>query len=518
MESIRDSILILDKLIQFFPEFKSNNDLNHRYLRLYSILGSYEVALKYLELIKSQNPEDKISLMLHEVSLLLKMDQNIKAEALIKSIENEKDIKDNLKAELSLSVADLFAKEGDLEAALGRYNRAKSLFMKIGDQIKSIEVSEKMIEIYIKLNEYDEALEQIHFVYNSPLSEHDPNILFRFLKREGDIYFWKEDLVKAAEIYQHAFNISVNEDSTPLYPDFLLNQGKLQWLVGDNRNALNYFSNAYEIFDTNGDNIGKIKSLGNQAVVYRELGDYGKALSIELKTHDLTRRERDFELEIVSLNNLGQVYTDINQLSKAKSTFTDATNLSFQSNNWNELYRSYLGLSTISVKQKLLAEGKDYIQKASKLLDKLETEYLKNDIFYYRSRIDLYSSKYTNGKKNIIQFMEAKKMSFKHQAMGKLLLGELNWRSGKITQSLDILLEAFNIARLAGLNPIMQKVLWLKSQIHDSLHETMLARSALEHSVLLVYEIADTFENEIDRLMYVEAIEFSELFEAYKNR
>ena len=342
--------------------------------------------------------------------------------------------------------------------------------------------------------------------------------MFRLLKQEGDIHYFKEDFVKAAEIYQKAFNIPIKHDSAPDYPEFLLNQGKLQWLVGDNMNALNYFSDSHMIFKEKNERTGMIRSLGSQAVIYRELGNYGTALSFEKETYELAKELNDTELEIVSMNNLGQIFTDINQLPKAKTIFLNAAKLAQQNENIYELYRSNLGLASVFIKQNLHAKVLSYIQKASQLLPQIDSLYLKNDIYYFQSRVSLMESDFVLGEENIYKFLEATKMSFKYQAMGKTLLGELKLKSHNLDEGLEILSDAFNIARLAGLDPVMLKILWLKAQIHDSKNEYPQARGAVEQSILIIYKIADSFDNEIDRLMYIEALEFAEIFSAYKNR
>lgn len=510
-----EALFLLDTLINLFPEFSEDRDIDYHYFEIYMHLGSYDAALNHLQKLLADDSLN-INLNLHKLSLLFKMDRDSEAESLIRTIEKLPDIGEETEAQLYFFIGSLLARENKNKAALIKLRSAREKYHSLNHRSKMLEVVNAEVSLLRKMGQDDDALKLLEFSKSVSQQFYKPKFMFWSLKQCGDIYLMKENFVKAAEAYQEAYNVPINIDSEDEFADLMFNRGNLQWLIGDNVTALDFFQKAIEKYKRSGLKKELLKALGNQAVIYRETGQPGKALKIEKEVLNTAGEIDEKGLVCVALNNLGQIYTDLNQLPKAKKTFETVIQSMVGLNDLLELFRAYLGLSSVYFKERLFAESAKYIEKAA-AINPSETRYFRNDLDYYLGKLSFYNKNYIESEKYALSFLNHTKMSFKYQALGKFLLAENKRASGDTDMAMDYVSEAFNLARIAGLDPVMQKVLWLKAEIHLENNQKIMAQTAIDQSVLLIYKISANLDDEIDRLIYREGLEFASVFKAYKN-
>lgn len=510
-----EALFLLDTLLNLFPEFSNDRDIDHHYFEIYIHIGSYGAALNYLQKFLADDPLN-VHLNLQKLALLFKMDRDSEAENLIKTIEKLPGIGEETEAQLYFFIGNLLARENKNETAIVKLRSAREKYHSLKLSNKMLEVIKEEVPLLRKMGKDDDALKLLEFSQIVYQQFSKPKFMFWSFKQCGDIYLIKENFVKAAEAYQEAYNVPIKIDSEDEFADLMFNRGNLQWLIGDNVTALDFFQKAIEKYKRSGLKKELLKALGNQAVIYRETGQPGKALNIEKEVLDTARDVDEKGLVCVALNNLGHIYTDLNQLPKAKKTFETVIQSASGINDLLELFRAYLGLSSVYFKERLFTESAKYIDKAA-AINPSETGYFRNDLDYYLGKLSFFNKNFVESEKHALLFLNHTKMSFKYQALGKFLLAENKRAVGDRDMAMDYVSEAFNLARIAGLDPVMQKVLWLKAEIHLENNQKRMAQTAIDQSVLLIYKISANLDNEIDRLIYREALEFAPVFEAYKN-
>ena len=526
---VQESIRLLELFEQKKPEISLDARFLWQYYNCYLQLGSYETALLYLKKIITLSEDiDKkrkvrydfrlLDLKLETISLMIKMDRFQEAEKLIENLQENGELSTEADADVSYFAGIIFANSGNRERAFAFLKEAQSKYQKSQDWLRLLSVNERVITFYLENADLQSAWELIiHSIEVASRINNKPH-LQTFLKYKGDLLFQNNQIVEAAETFQSALEIFEYGEGSEKFSRILMSKGKLQWLVGDYRNAIEYFNKAQELQINKNDIDLKIEARGNIASIFREMGNLGEALSLETEIHEFTEENNLLGLKLISMNNLGYIYMDINRHQKARELFLKAIELAKKYGSAKEKYRSLLGLVSLYLSGKFVFEAKNQLKNAISVSQQEEDFQMLHETIFFEASLAKLEGDPEMAELKVKRFIKKTKVSFRFQTMGKLLLGELYLLRKNYKAGLKILGEAFNLSRLAGLDPLLCKILYVKSQIHHEMDDEQAANSALDQSIMVLYKIADSIDNEIDRMIFLESIEFSEIWESAKNR
>ncbi len=510
LEKINTDKFSREMMLKIYRQFFEN----------YSRIGSYENAMQYLMTIEhiTEQRGEASKVMAEQIALLIKMDRFLEAEEKLEEIREFPGIDTEMRAEISGYAAQIYLSANNLKMAGKHFTQAYDYFYRNKAYQRVIEISKQLISLYLREGALNDALLLINNALKITARASYRGYRNYFLKLKGDIFYQKNQIVKAAEFYQRALEETRIRQGSEQFAHLLLSKGRIQWLVGDYTNAETYFERAASYFEKSGEDTWMIEARGSIASIYRETGVFGKALSMEKEIERLCREKELISLRIVSLTNLGYIYLDINRNNLARDTFNTAIELARGQNNYKEIYRSILGLVSMYLKENMYGEAEINLKRAEKTAAGIPELFLMNEVRYFRALMAFKGDNLSLAEKAVKIFLRETAISFRYQTMGKLLHAEILLEKNDNNRALDVLGEAFNLARLAGLDPLMVQILWLKSRIHKAADEIRRADSALDQAILVLYKISDSLEDEIERMIFLESLQYYPLWEEAKKR
>ena len=166
---------------------------------------------------------------------------------------------------------------GEVYIALGRYDEARSMYMRVLEQIPDDQVSianlRVIANLYVRDGKFNEAIQLLKTVAEITLIDPaDYNSI-------GEIFGRNLNQLDSAELY---FEKSLERYSE--YAPALENMGLVQGMRGNYQQSLEYFLQAYPLDSSNAD------LLHNLSRTYRNLGDILKAEEMQVRADHLSNQ------------------------------------------------------------------------------------------------------------------------------------------------------------------------------------------------------------------------------------
>ncbi len=223
-------------------------------------------------------------------------------------------------AELYSAIAEMFEEKEPL-AALKYYKKAREIHRKIGDAIGEGKDLTSMGNVYLALEECDEALR----CYKNALKIHrkigDTNWEGSDLANIGVAYESSGEYKEALKYYKKALKIFRKVGDMMGEGGALANMGIIYAGLEEYDKALEHFKKALEIYRKAGEPRGVKSALTNMGVAYANSGKYDEALECLEKALEIDRKIGDLREEKISLGNMGNVYLDLEEYGEALKYF-----------------------------------------------------------------------------------------------------------------------------------------------------------------------------------------------------
>ncbi|MDA0865122.1 MAG: tetratricopeptide repeat protein [Cyanobacteria bacterium] len=254
--------------------------------------------------------------------------------------------------------------QGQLQAALDRFEQALSLYAAMGDAINTADTQIALAIVANGLGQYDTAatylepaLATVRALGNRTLEAKALNVLglvYRnrgqydtaltyyqqaldlhrvvdgregeaiALNNIGDLYRAQGDYPQALDYLNRALNLQRQLGDPREIATTLNNLGTVRAAQGNYRAAIVYYEEALELIEAVGDRNSQGTLLGNIGVMYGYQGRYPESLDYQQQALDLARQAGNQEGEANALNNLGLVYNQLGQQERSLTYFEAA--------------------------------------------------------------------------------------------------------------------------------------------------------------------------------------------------
>jgi tetratricopeptide (TPR) repeat protein len=219
-----------------------------------------------------------------------------------------------------------------------------SAYMQLGEYPKSIDLSEKALEIarrigdihgegnaldnmgsaYMYLGEYRKAID----LHQEAVEKHrrigDVRGQGRDLGNIGLAYVNLGEYRKAIDLYEKTLDLHRRIGDVRDEGNDLGNIGLAYANLGEYRKAIELSEKALEIDRRIGDVHGEGNDLGNMAFAYTALGEYRKAIELSEKALEIARRIGDVQNEGNALDKMGCAYMYLGEYGEAVNLFQKA--------------------------------------------------------------------------------------------------------------------------------------------------------------------------------------------------
>jgi CHAT domain-containing protein/tetratricopeptide (TPR) repeat protein len=283
--------------------------------------------------------------------------------------------------------------------AIRKYEEARVLWRKSGDQDEEAAALISMGRLQLGLAQYQKALDSLTEALNISRAVKYLRGEAQALANISNIYVDLGDYTKALDFNQqalpllHVIGDRENEATAFSNMGLIYDKEPRDW-----QKALDYYNQALPIFQELGNRQREAVTLGNIGNIYRTQGDYLKALEFLRRSLPLRREAGDRQGEAATLNSFGYVYEALGENEKALDYFNQTDQIIHAVG-----YRrgEALALSSIArVMDKLgrTAEALDKLEESLKIVESMRGEligeedratFFASTEFFYKLYIDL---------------------------------------------------------------------------------------------------------------------------------
>jgi serine/threonine protein kinase/tetratricopeptide (TPR) repeat protein len=502
------AIKLLDALLQQHPKFANHNQLLHTYEAIYYSMGSYDVALSYLDRLIVRDQNENFHIALRRLDILIRLDRLDEARALLRELQKVHGSDPRKRAALYFHSGQLFNRHCLHADAAQQLAEAETLFRQLGEEENLLEVLCEKIMLFENKGEIDKGITLCQSTIDQFSHLAQAKRIAWLRKKLGDLAYRHGNVLLAAATYQDVLaGPQVHLDNGE-YFEVSFNQAMLEWLIGDNRGALETLNKIAEEIDHQEFPELLRRLNGSMAALYREVGDYGKALRLEHELLDLAKKELATDHMLISLNNLGQLLVDINQVDRAQSILQESLAVASRIPQNSEAIHTHLSFISLYVKQGRIEKGAEHLAEARLLASNSDNHQKMADLHYYQALLSYSVDDLNDAERHISAFMQIPRLSFRHRALACLLRGQVQLRRGHLEDAHAACEKSSNLARMAGLYPVMLKLFVLRGDIAKEECEEGAFLSAYRQANFVLLQIADSFLSSRDRQLYLEALEF----------
>ncbi|MCX5855124.1 MAG: CHAT domain-containing protein [Deltaproteobacteria bacterium] len=212
----------------------------------------------------------------------------------------------------------------DFRGAIEKYEKALSLFQKLGEKRASGAVLGGLGLTYRNLGDYQKAI--IYYDQAITIADEigDKKSKAAYLVNLGVTYSNLKDHHKVIDCYGQAVVIYEeigDKKNEGIWLGFL---GETCISMGNYRKAIEHYEKALAIAEDVGDKEGKRHCLGNIGVAYHNLGDYRKALSYSERAAAIAEKLGDKSSTGIHYGRMGAAYLNLGDYKKAMRNYEQA--------------------------------------------------------------------------------------------------------------------------------------------------------------------------------------------------
>ncbi|MDZ7291974.1 MAG: tetratricopeptide repeat protein [candidate division KSB1 bacterium] len=236
------------------------------------------------------------------------------------------------------NIGNIYRARGDYATALDYWQQSLKISREIGDRQGEGTTLNNISQIYKARGDYATALEYLEKSLAIQREIGDRQGEGRALGNIGNIYRARGDYDTALDYLQQSLKILREIGDRQGEGTTLGNIGNIYHARGDYATALDYLQQSLKISREIGDRQGEGATLNNISQIYDARGDYATALEYLEKSLKISREIGDRAGMIPTLHNLAHIYLQNQQLQAALETFGEALQLSFETNNAEGLF------------------------------------------------------------------------------------------------------------------------------------------------------------------------------------
>lgn len=298
----------------------------------------------------------------------------IESEKLSSNLNYQKGI-----AEIAYYKALIYAKKDDYINALSGYEKAKTLFKQLKDELGVAKVNNSIGLLEIKRGNYAKGLQYCL----SAIDELEKRNLRTELKLSysnlAKVYYNINAYNKAIEFYQKALEIQeqLNDIEGINKSNFYL--AELFSIKKEHRKAIEYYKKVLENIDSKNDSIrGNIfPKLGGE---YLKFNDYDTATKYLIQGYNINVRSKNKPNLLTTLNNLGDLNLQQRRLVLAEKQLLEAGTIAKELDNKNELLRHYKLMKALDSTKRKFDRAFVWQRKYYSLKNELDRSNISSDI------------------------------------------------------------------------------------------------------------------------------------------
>lgn len=300
-------------------------------------------------------------------------DTYFKLKKIASSISNT-----NFMSRANIGLADLFAKEGDVD-------EAKKLLLESLQLLKPTEHIELKAVCYNQLSfiyrdqgQFEEANavldSTIILLRNDSLSTQ----LFSALSSKGRIYRFLGENERAKDYYKRAEKVAIANKHRKNLAVIYNNLGNIDHMGGRYDKALEYYYNSIKIKEEFGDFKGLCIGYHNVGAIYIDMKDWDKALK-NFELSNTMAEDIDFKVLLVHTNNkIGDVYVELERFDDALVKHNAAQGFAEQSDFKNGVTNSLYKIGNVYLQKEEYAKSNEFLLKALKIARSIKSKPLES--------------------------------------------------------------------------------------------------------------------------------------------
>lgn len=262
-----------------------------------------------------------------------------------------------------------------LQQAIVFFEKALSLYQKLGDRTSEAFALAHLGKIYSDLGNPRKALDYLHpaLLLRQQIGDKTGETIT--LNNIGNVYSNVGELQKALEHFQKALLIKQKIGDQPGEAITLNNIGNVYLELGNLQKSLDYFQQSLTLRRKIGDKLGEARTLNNLGTVYIDLGEQPQALNYLEQALLSYQKIGDKKLEESHiLNNIGAVYLNLEKQQKALDYFQQSLTIRRQSQDKLGEARSLNNIGAVYSDLGDKKQALDYFQQALPLFQSLENK------------------------------------------------------------------------------------------------------------------------------------------------
>ncbi len=294
-------------------------DVLKRLAEVHSIVGDYDISIKYLKDGLEETPDEKERGELYRRLGEKRMVRGEYEDAL-ELIQDGLSILDGESQELCR----LLHIEGRIYMIKGDYERAEDIFTREKDIAYGLEELKEekralhnLGTIALQRGAFEEAAEKLQKAIDLQEEGKHRKLLANSLNNLGIVYLKQGDLDRALHYYDKSLQIEKEIGNKLGIGQSLNNIGIVHMNKGELDQALDAFNESLEIEKKIGNEHGRASSLNNLGIVSMKKGELDKALEYKKRSLDIHREIDDITGETLCLTNIGEAYRKKGELEKA---------------------------------------------------------------------------------------------------------------------------------------------------------------------------------------------------------
>ena len=278
-----------------------------------------------------------------------------------------------------------FGERFKLDSAIHYFKKALRIYEEEDVGVRKNLLLSDIGNIYVGLEEFENAEAQFELVLSDSASYEDPFILSAIYSNLGNFSFVKSKYVEELEYFLKVFELGKQAGNVKTIIKATRNIGFITSLTGDYDGALEYLQRARQLAAEN-DLYTELTSVNQHiGLIYDYKGQYEIALAYFEDALGANFQLQDTFSVALNYHNLAVAYENIEEYEIAEDYYFQSINIKKQFKDRRSLGSSYVQLGALYLKMERYRDAKEILDISYQLAEELRSLYLKSFCYKYYS-------------------------------------------------------------------------------------------------------------------------------------